>query len=355
MGNADTLAVLHGDFNGDDIPDLVRGHCPNCDLNDGTDDNVEWGVRFGKRTGAWGSLQSWTSDFGNGEDFDQYRVGDFDGNGCDDLWLIRDKGNPDCSADPNSASACTVEIWVARARMGSNSRCDAFHPGELKATIKVTDRSAAVSWPWLVADFASVDGCKDLAYGQTNQSNPMIMSWSVLESVDTNDNGLCGTLRPHSVGTWTDDFGNLGDGYFMAANIGKGPEADVVMVRPRVAPANRRATWYAMYNEGDHFSDASTLVEDNMITGSETDWTGRVFGIGNFIGDSGKDVIAIRGQDPWFQESSIFFGPTTAGAEWAHAAVAQVRINGIGSNLPHLIGMGLRTKWWCRNCSPFFG
>lgn len=354
MGNPDTLAILQGDFNGDDIPDLARGHCPDCNLRDGLGDTVQWGVKLGSRTGSWGSTQSWSADFGNGEDFDQYRVGDINGDGCDDMWLIRDKGSPTCSADPTQADACKVEIWVQRANRVSSSRCDSFQASELLATVKVTDRSAAVSWPWLVADFVNADGCMDLAYGQTSQSDPMIMSWSVLESSDADDNGLCGTFEPHSVATWSSDFGNLGDGYFMAADIGEGPEADLVLVRPVVKSGEHIATWYAAYNEGDGFSNADTLINDNWIIGTETDWTGRVFGIGNFVGDSGMDMIAIRGQDPWFMESSVYFGPTSIGAPWEFDALAAPSI-GVGSNLPQLVGEGLRRKWWCRNCSPFFG
>lgn len=356
FGNATTLAYVQGDFNGDGMTDMARGHCPNCKPADGAADTVQWGVRLARRGEPWGPLSTWLGDFGDGEDYDQFRAGDFNGDHCDDLWLIRDKGDPTCSADPNAANACKVEVWVANSHNGSDSHCDRFDAPVLRQTLKVAERSAATAWPWLIGNFVPDSiGCLDMAYGRTDQVDPMIMSWTVLESADTDASGLCDTLRPYNNGaTWAADFGGLGDSYFMAADMGgHGVETDLVLVRPRVGPGLKRATWYVAYNDGHGgFEPAVTIVNDNWITGAEKDWTAKVFGIGTFV-SGGSDIISLIGQDPldWLQARVRIRGDIF-NSTWTTSVEHQGPVP-VGTDIPRVGGKAVRDAWWCEDCTRY--
>ena len=72
----------------------------NFKTNDGMQDTVQWEVRLGNCNGGFYEATEWISDFGNSEDYGQYRVGDFDGDGQDDLWLIANMSDPNCTRTP---------------------------------------------------------------------------------------------------------------------------------------------------------------------------------------------------------------------------------------------------------------
>lgn len=342
FGNEETLAYLTGDFAGDGPPhDVAAAMCTNCNAGDNAGDTVTWWVMEG---GSWvtvyfDSSSSWIPDFGDGEDYDQYRAGDFDGNGCDDLWLIRNQSARESAAnggmtcdgafhDPLQPADCRVRVYIARARNGAGytGTCDRFESASAEWVVLemgVNDRSAASAWPWVVGDFVTTPdsvGCDDLAYGRPSQTNPRQLSWMMIRSTDTDMDGDCDTLVPMS-NPWYTDWGDLGMHQYYAADAGNpsGSGEDLIRVRMAVS-TSPVAQWGIAYSNGSNgFTNPHYPVANGYISGGEDYWTGMVFGIGDFDGANGVDLISLRGEYAGPVRYFIAFRSNTGG-QWSYAS-----------------------------------
>lgn len=371
-GNETTLAYVFGDFTGDGCPDAARGLCDDCDPSDGAGDTVAWNVRPSDCESGFDTSASWASDFGNGEDYDQYKTGDFDGDGCDDVWLIRNESAYNCTGNVN----CAVKFWWMLARRPDGTSCasagatpDHFSIHGTQYTLTVEDRSAATAWPWVVGDFETTNGlgCDDIAFGIGDQTNPRIMRWRILRAVDTNANGLCDSLSDD--GQWAADWAALGQHHFFAANAGNGTADDIVRVGLPVSPGVQEANWSVGYSNGsDALENFHTPVTDLLVSGVEAHWTGMVFGVGNFdtINGDGVDFVTVRGASVGGAVRAQIAYRIVSSGDWTLSALgANVALPTAKAawNQPtdeddtatkDNGGDDAKDVWWCKTCDEWF-
>lgn len=313
FGSEETLPYLVGDFTGDGCDDLAAGLCTACDPDDGVGDTIGWYVKPSNcSTSTFGATTVWASDWGDGEDYDQYRVGDFDGDGCDDLWLLRNQSSNTCNAsltDPNDPNACVVEIFWALARKSDNGTCAGGGPATKFVghgqtyRMAVSDRSAASTWPWVVGDFFTTDGlgCDDIAVGIPSRADARVLAWHVLKAADSNGNTLCDQLQVTNGGSpWIADLGALGQRQVFAAEAGNGAADDLIIVTTPVTNSGYYAYWTITYSNGSNgFSSTHTPIQSGWyVSGTENHWSAKVFGVGNFDTSYGTnvDLLTLRAQ-----------------------------------------------------------
>lgn len=377
FGNETTLAYVTGDFDGDGCPDVARGLCDGCDPGDGAGDTVEWSVTTSNCGSGFNTGTSWSSNFGDAEDYDQYKVGDFDGDGCDDVWLIRNDSARDCSFNSN----CAITIWWMLARRpngnscaGSGSAPDHFVTHSTQYSIPasiITDRNGPVAWPWVVGDFYtdSLD-CYDLAVGMEDPYDPRVMAWYVFKAVDTNSNALCDNLATTNEGNaWDSSWGTLGQRYVFAAEAGNGGADDIIRLNMPVSAGLQEVRWSIGYSNGSNaLTNKHTPLTDHLITGSEAHWTGMVFGVGNFDSVNGNyvDFITLRGANSTGAVKAKIAYRTSGSGSWTLSAYGSdvalptaksewkqptdndfdtVKDNG---------GDDAKDAWWCQDCDEWY-
>jgi hypothetical protein len=182
------------------------------------------------------------------------------------------------------------------------------------------------------------------------------MTWYVLESYDTDNDGECDSLRKYSNGSvWNNDFGHVGSRIFMAADVGSGTLDDLVYVELPVKPGDQKATWWVSYNDGlGHFSGDEAVVPDNLVTGSEQHWTGKVFGIGSFKAtDTNPDFITLLGSTTGSAVTTGLSFRMTTGSQWRSSGTEGSTLPGTNaiSTQPTSGGTNIRDLWWCPACN----
>jgi hypothetical protein len=375
FGNETTIAYLAGDFTGDGLPDIATGLCSSCDPGDGDGDSVSWYVNEGAGTVGWGWTSRWTTDFGNGEDYDQYRSGDLNGDGCDDLWLIRNYSEVECDpgsdkcrtcdpGDPDDGDKCKVKVYVKYAVDNTGPElCDAF--GSMVSFVfDVSDRSAANAWPWVIGDFdrdGSSAGCADLAFGVASQSNPLDVDWWVATAVDSNSDGDCDSLQ--SPTQWANNLGDIGQTIWFSGAFSGSSADDLVRVK---VYTNGAAEWYVAESNGSNaFSGSGTKVSDMRVTGSEVHWTGKVFGVGDFNGTGYDDFVALTDEGGSSSPLEATIAMNSGGSTWSVGSTNELPSSGVDWQIPtdwddqtpvvrDNGGDDAKETWWCPTCDYWF-
>ncbi|GEM_PF-2618375 len=378
FGDADTLAYLVGNYDGVGLDDIAAGLCIGCDPGDGAADNIRWYVMTGDtaQTNAVGFTASsvWKSDFGGGEDYDQYLVGKFNDDNCDDIVLVRNLSNWDCDPMSNN-NKCHVRLYMLPSvDTNSDGACDAFGSSTYM-DIVVSDRSAPVAWPWVVGNFYTADGepCEDIAFGEVSQSAPRFMQWKMLRST-------CGSFVLDAQ-PWTGDLGDNGQLLWFGAHVGwasgqtiRKDADDLIRVKVR----DSTVEWGVAYSNGSYaFTGWQTTVADNYL-GTYDHYAGKIFGIGKRYRDPSNSplardqVVYMAVHDPAGGDSQLYVkdcGVSILGFDSSFATYCQSYDDRLPSvkavwdqptdcydydtNVDNA-GDDVKERWWCPTCSLWY-
>lgn len=382
FGNETTLAYLHGDFRGDGPPlDVAAGMCTGCDPSDNAGDVVNWWVMRGGDTYAtkFASSSSWLSDFGDGEDYDQYRVGDVDGNGCDDLILIRNQSSREPYSDygrycdgtggSSPSNNCRVRLYVARARNASNYNppCDRFDTSSrwIVHEMEVSDRSAASAWPWVVGDFYTVgdsQGCADIAYAEPSQSDPRQYNWHVLRSFDNNYDGYCDYFVDSL--TWT-NWGDSGMVQYFAADVGTQGSTGDDLLRVYFPLTSSSAQWGVAYSNGSNAFTGHSYPYSVAFNASSAYWIPKAFGVVDLNGGGLDLVMLLGGAFGGSAATWAVAGLKATGSTWSLGSSVSVALPGQTGDWSHPTdrdvdsyldngGDDAKDSWWYSDCDLWY-
>ncbi len=227
-----------GDFNGDGKTDITLTRKVNSTTQ-------RWYTRLSDGT-AFVSLSVWSEDFG--DDGDTWYIGDFNGDGKDDITLRRNVSS-------------TTQSWYV-----STSSGNSFTEGTLW-----TSDFGNNGDQWYIGDFNG-DGKEELALSRLDSGTTV--KWYV--SISDGNNFRTGK-------EWCPDFGDQGDKWFVGDLNGDG-KTDITLTRKINDHIHR---WYARLSNGSAFVSLKTWLPDDSWYDSDA-WY-----IGDFNGD-GKDDLALR-------------------------------------------------------------
>ncbi len=236
VDNYDTSTDLIGDFTGNGMDDIA--------IVSKSGDTLSWQVA--KSTGhSFQSKGTWKSDFGDADD--SLYVGDFNGDGRDDVAYSR------------VIDANTVRWNVAKSNGTSFGASKTW-----KADLGNQNSE------YYIGDFNG-DGRDEIAYSQTSGNT---VNWKVALS----------TGRSFKYkGTWISDMGNSGDTFYIGDFTGNGMD-DIAYMRPVTQTA---LSWRVGSSSGRSFTYRG-------VWRSSMGDTDDAFKIGDANGDRKDDIIYIR-------------------------------------------------------------
>ncbi|HLC38833.1 MAG TPA: MopE-related protein [Patescibacteria group bacterium] len=369
-----------GDFSGDGKDDLA--FVKNVSIS-----TQRWYVKLSTGT-SFGAAAIWEADFGNLGD--SWFVGDFTGDGKDDLALVRNVSSaaqrwyvlPSTGTEFGAAAIWEADFgnlgdkWFV-GDFNADSRSDLALVKNISAGTQKwytilssgSDFGTAAIWApdfgnlgdkWFAGDF-NADSRSDLALVRNVSAG--VQRWYI--SLSSGTSFLAPTI-------WAPDFGNLGDSWFVG-DFNKDNRSDLVMVR-NVSSIVKR--WYIFYSNGVVFENLKIWAAD---FGNSRD----VWYLGDFKGDNHDEISLVRvistTSQRWYVLNTIIdadsdnYGSAGEGGNDCndnnasiHPGVTETCSNGIDDNCSGLVDegcsgqnkkvlSGMTDYPWYHGCTPTSG